>query len=85
MAFDVEAAKKEGYTDKDIADYLAKQKGFNVEGARKEGYSDADIVSHLTGTTPTPQEPVNETRAETERLLAQPVPEQPQASPSVME
>lgn len=85
MAFDVEAAKKEGYTDKDIADYLAKQKGFNVEGARKEGYSDADIVSHLTGTTPTPQEPVNETRAETERLLAQPVPYEAPASQSVME
>lgn len=85
MAFDVEAAKKEGYTDKDIADYLAKKKGFNVEGARKEGYSDADIVSHLTGTTPTPQEPVNETRAETERLLAQPVPYEAPASQSVME
>ena len=85
MAFDVKAAKEEGYTDKDIADYLAKQKGFNVEGARKEGYSDADIVSHLTGITPESQSPVDETRAETERLLAQPVPEQPQASPSVME
>lgn len=85
MAFDVEAAKKEGYTDKDIADYLAKQKGFNVEGARKEGYSDADIVSHLTGTTPKPQEPVDETRAETERLLAQPVPYEAPARQSVME
>lgn len=85
MAFDVKAAKEEGYTDKDIADYLAKQKGFNVEGARKEGYSDADIVSHLTGITPESQSPVDETRAETERLLTQPVPEQPQASPSVME
>lgn len=85
MAFDVEAAKKEGYTDKDIADYLAKKKGFNVEGARKEGYSDADIVSHLTGTTPAPQEPVNETRAETERLLAQPVPYEAPVQKSVME
>ena len=85
MAFDVKAAKQEGYSDADIADYLAKQKGFNVKAARKEGYSDAEIVNHLSGQPAEVEPDVNESRAETERLLAQPVPEQPQASPSVME
>jgi len=85
MAFDVKAAKQEGYSDADIADYLAKQKGFNVKAARKEGYSDAEIVDHLSGQPAEVAPDVNESRAETERLLAQPVPVQPQASPSVME
>lgn len=85
MAFDVKAAKQEGYSDADIADYLAKQKGFDVKAARKEGYSDAEIVNHLSGQPAEVAPDVNESRAETERLLAQPVPVQPQASPSVME
>lgn len=49
MAFDIAAAKKEGYSDAEIADHLAKQKGFDIAGARKEGYSDAELLSHLSG------------------------------------
>ena len=49
MAFDVAAAKKEGYSDAEIAEHLAKQKGFDIAGARKEGYSDAELLSHLSG------------------------------------
>lgn len=49
-SFDVEGARKEGYSDSQIAEYLAKQSRFNLQGARREGYSDADIVAHLTGT-----------------------------------
>lgn len=48
MAFNVIAAKREGYTDEEIAQYLAQQKGFDLAGAKEEGYSDADIVAHLT-------------------------------------
>jgi len=48
MAFDVESARKEGYSDADIAGYLAKQRKFDLTGARKEGYSDADVIAHLT-------------------------------------
>lgn len=48
MPFDVQAAKKSGYSDAEIADYLAKDSGFDAAGARKAGYSDAEIVSHLT-------------------------------------
>jgi hypothetical protein len=58
MAFDVESARKEGYSDADIAGYLAKQRKFDLSGARKEGYSDADVIAHLTKATPkfTPRE-----------------------------
>jgi hypothetical protein len=47
MAFDVEAAKKEGYSDKEIADYLGGQRKFDVAGALKEGYSPSEIIEHL--------------------------------------
>jgi len=47
MAFDVEGALKAGYSEADIASYLAGQRGFDLEGARKAGYSDSDIVTHL--------------------------------------
>ena len=49
MAFDIEGARREGYSESEIADYLGKQRKFDVSGARKEGYSDAEIISHLTG------------------------------------
>ena len=47
MAFDIQGAKKEGYSDREIADYLASQKKFDLKGARKEGYSDEEIIKHL--------------------------------------
>lgn len=48
MAFDVAAARKEGYSDAEIADYLAKGRGYDIAGARKEGHSDGKIIAHLT-------------------------------------
>lgn len=81
MAFDVASAKKEGYSDQEIAEYLAQQKGFNINGARKEGYSNADIIGHLLqGETSS-----NQSEAETERLLSKKAPEQTQESTSVLE
>jgi hypothetical protein len=47
MAFNVLAAKREGYSDAEIADYLAQKSGFDIEGARKEGYKDNELVAHL--------------------------------------
>jgi len=47
MNFDIEAARKEGYTDAEIADYLGKTQNFDVEGARKAGYNDAEILKEL--------------------------------------
>lgn len=47
MAFDVESARKAGYTDTEIADFLGSQRKFDVGAARKAGYSDDEIVGHL--------------------------------------
>jgi|GEM_PF-5531965 len=55
MPFDVEGARKSGYTDAEIADHLAQHGGFDAAGARKSGYTDADIIGHLTGATPRPE------------------------------
>lgn len=46
-SFDVDGAKRAGYSDAEIADYLAKDNAFDVAGARKAGYSDAEIIVHL--------------------------------------
>lgn len=47
MAFDVEGALAAGYSQADIADYLAQKNGFDIQGARKAGYDDSDILTHL--------------------------------------
>lgn len=47
MPFDVQGARKAGYSNREIADYLSSQKKFDTAGARKAGYSDEDIISHL--------------------------------------
>lgn len=46
--FDIEGARKAGYSDAEIADHLAQSRGFDAAGARKAGYSDAEILQHLT-------------------------------------
>jgi len=45
--FDVEGARKEGYNDLEIAQYLSTSKKFDYQGAIKEGYSDSEIIGHL--------------------------------------
>jgi len=47
MAFDVEGARKAGYNDEEIANFLGKQSNFDVLGANKAGYGYGDIVKHL--------------------------------------
>lgn len=62
--FDIDGARKAGYSDAEIADYLGKQRNFDVGAARKSGYSDADIVGHLTAPPkdetpkPEPRQPI---------------------------
>ena len=53
MPFDVLGAREEGYTDSEIADYLAQENKFDVTGARNEGYTDDDIINHLTSVVET--------------------------------
>ena len=55
MAFDVEGARKAGYSDGDIADYLAAKKEFNIAGARKAGYDNSEIITHLLGAKKEPE------------------------------
>jgi hypothetical protein len=55
MKFDVRGARKEGYSDAEIADYLATQRKFDLTGARNEGYSDTEIVNYLS--TPAKRHP----------------------------
>jgi len=47
MAFDVNAARKSGYSDVEIADFLGKQNKFDAMGAIKAGYAPAELVDYL--------------------------------------
>ena len=49
MPFDVEGARKSGYSDAEIAEYLGEAGEFDVEGARQSNYSDAQIVDYFAG------------------------------------
>lgn len=59
MPFDYAGARKAGYSDTEIIDFLAPGSGFNVDAARKAGYDDAEIAQHLN--TRRQQETPNET------------------------
>lgn len=48
MAFDVEGARKAGYTDAEIAAHLAQAQGYDLAGAKKSGYSDSEVIAHLS-------------------------------------
>jgi hypothetical protein len=52
MAYNVKAALDAGYTEAEVADEIAKEKGFNVAAARQGGYSDWEILSELTKPEP---------------------------------
>ncbi len=54
MAFDVDAAQKAGYSETEIADFLAKQHpNFDIQGAMKAGYSLKDIGERTNQPAPT--------------------------------
>lgn len=48
MAFDTEAARKAGYTDAEIAQFLAKEDNYDLSAAKKSGYTDGEIIAHLS-------------------------------------
>lgn len=48
MPFDFEAAKRDGVTDSQIADYLASKSGFDIESARRDGVQDIEIADYLS-------------------------------------
>jgi hypothetical protein len=49
MKFDVLGARQAGYSDDEIADYLAKENGFDLGGALSSGYSPSEVVDFLSG------------------------------------
>lgn len=55
MGFDIEGARKAGYSDGEIADYLGNESGFDVAGAQKAGYTPAEIVGHLSASRSQPK------------------------------
>jgi alkylhydroperoxidase/carboxymuconolactone decarboxylase family protein YurZ len=52
MAFDVAAAKRAGYSDAEIAEFLGQQKGFDAAGAMKAGYTPTELIEHLGAGAP---------------------------------
>lgn len=48
MSFDIDGAKKAGYSDTEIADHLAEQNKFDAAAARKAGYTDSEIIQHMS-------------------------------------
>ena len=72
MKFDINAARSSGYSDDEIADYLASQNNFDLGGALKSGYSASDVIGFLSGgEAPAPAAaPVTDTGDETARLAA---------------
>lgn len=68
MAFDVEGARKAGYSDAQINDYLAQKYNFDAGGARKAGYGEDAILGHLLKKqgAPAPEQPKAESAVETE-------------------
>lgn len=45
--FDLEGARKAGYTDAEIAAGMAQREGFDLAGAKSAGYSDGEIIAKL--------------------------------------
>lgn len=50
--FNVEAARKAGYSDDEILSHLTQSRAFNVNAAVQSGYSKQEIIDHLASTTP---------------------------------
>lgn len=63
MAFDIEGARKSGYTDSEIADYLSQESKFDAAGARSAGYSDSEIIKHLSDFDAKPATALDRTQA----------------------
>ncbi len=62
MAFDVDSAKKAGYSDQEISDFLAKQHpNFDIQGAIKAGYSLKEIGDRTNQPAPQQQSGLDKT------------------------
>ena len=46
--FDVDAARKSGYSDDEILSHMTKSRKFDIQGALKSGYSSEELIQHLS-------------------------------------
>ena len=61
MPFDVESARKSGYSDDEIVQHLSKTREFDYQSALKSGYSSPDIIDYLSKTPPPGRAPATPT------------------------
>lgn len=63
--FDVEGARAAGYTDAEIADFLAGEEAFDAAAAREAGYTDAEIIGYISAApaAPVAAKPVEEPKS----------------------
>jgi hypothetical protein len=63
--FDVEGARAAGYTDAEIADFLAGEEAFDATAAREAGYTDAEIIGYISAApaAPAAAKPVEEPKS----------------------
>jgi hypothetical protein len=85
MAFDLEAARKAGWKDEEIAAHLAKKLSFDMSAAKSAGYSAGEIVAHLlkkdvVTNAPIPSQPTAAQAASGARPLVAPPSMAPQAT-----
>ena len=55
--FDVDGARKAGYSDDEILQHLTSTRNFDVAGALKAGYSKQEVIQHLATSSPTATTP----------------------------
>ena len=67
-SFDVEGARKAGYSEAEIADHMAQSSGFDAAGARKAGYTDAEIITHVRA----PVQSSSAAPSDSDKLLSSP-------------
>lgn len=55
IQFDIEGARKHGYTDTEIADAMASKAGFDTAAARSAGFQDHEIIARLSTNSAAPR------------------------------
>ena len=68
LDFDVAGARKEGYSDDEIAAHLSQQTGFDKDAAEKEGYTPKQIIDHLVPSAGR-QQTIEDTRSKAKELF----------------
>ena len=57
MALDIEKARKAGYSDAELVDFLGKDSTLDINKARQAGYKDSELLQHLSAPAPAKAKP----------------------------